>query len=256
MDGSRFDALNRALGQTLSRRRLSGLLSGSGLGVLGLLGATDPVAAACDPPCGVCQRCRDGRCKPKPNDTPCKVDGRCLNGRCNPRPTCDPAGTDCSSSNLRACCSRVCATVSSSTGKCALGDTDTKCFTGSDCIGGRCIGYRCRGKVDCSTKPDGTLCAADRACRGGACVGCWEDTNDLCCSIQNGGQTCIRPAICHADQCISCTSDLWCEDRCLPAGCENQCGKSCTSPSDCCGALTCQPVQDQFDPNKHRCLPT
>jgi hypothetical protein len=254
MDDARFENLVRALGRAFSRRRLTELLSGSGLGAaLGLMSRPAPVFAGCGKPCGACKRCKHGRCRPKKNDTPCKGDGRCLKGRCNPLPLCAQAGQGCSSGNPGACCSGVCGLGQSPT--CVRGETGAKCLAGSDCISGQCVGYRCQGEVDCATKPDGTLCATNRACHGGACVSCWTEVNDGCGSVQSGSLTVTRPAFCSANQCVSCDADLWCEDRCPSSACLNHCFKTCFSNADCCSELTCQHMPQQDDPNKHRCAP-
>ena len=252
MDDARFENLIRALGGAFSRRRLTGWLSGSGLGAaLGLMSRPGSVSAGCGKPCGPCKRCKRGRCKPKPNDTPCKGDGRCLKGRCNPRPGCLARGEGCSLAESGPCCSGVCGFGQSD--RCVLGEAGTKCYTGADCISGQCIGYRCQGEVDCATKPNGTLCATNRACHGGACVACWTEVNDGCGTVRSGTVTIVRPAFCFADLCHSCTSDLWCEDRCLDSACRNHCFKSCTSSLDCCSQLTCQEEGGPGGP-KH-CLP-
>jgi hypothetical protein len=254
MDPTRFDTLSRTLGRLRSRRGLGRVVGGSALAAaLGLLGAADPAAAGCAKKCGPCKRCKHGKCKPKPNDTPCKSDGRCLKGRCNPLPTCTPARQGCETANPGACCSGVCGGGQSPT--CVPGEAGDMCLANSDCISEQCIGYRCQGEVDCATKQNGTLCETNRACHDGACVACWTEANDGCGVVRSGTVIITRPAICFGDQCHLCTSDLWCEDRCLDSACRNHCFKSCTSSSDCCPQLTCQPMPEQGNPDQKRCAP-
>jgi hypothetical protein len=250
MDDRHFDALTRSFIRTLSRRRLTGLLGGAGMGALGLFGVAPPATAACKKKCGPCERCKNDKCKPKQDDIRCNGDGRCLKGRCNSRPDCFPFASTCSVDDPDACCSGICRS-----NKCMRGEMDARCRTGEDCISGKCVGYRCRGKLDCATKPNGTQCAVNRACQNGSCVACWNYGEHYCCRMDHSFHSCVAPASCEADQCVVCQSDVWCEDRCVAAACENDCLKSCTSPADCCGDLSCVHMPEQGDPNKHRCAP-
>ena len=83
MDADRFDALLRSLTSAASRR---GLVSGLAGGLLAVFAASQTgqeALAACGR-CGQCERCRNGRCRPKQNQTPCGADDtrQCCGGRC------------------------------------------------------------------------------------------------------------------------------------------------------------------------------
>ncbi|HEU5432639.1 MAG TPA: hypothetical protein VFU81_13310 [Thermomicrobiales bacterium] len=85
MDGRRFDAFARRLSSDLTRRRVVGLLGGAALGVALAAGKDDASAGnkkRCPGGCGVCQRCKRGKCKPHAGAA-CGAGGKCLaNGSC------------------------------------------------------------------------------------------------------------------------------------------------------------------------------
>ena len=87
MDHGTLDALTRSLtdsppGST-TRRTVTRLLGGLALGgPLALLGLRE-AEAKCKKKCGVCKRCKKGKCKPKPAGTAC-AGGTCQGGACLP----------------------------------------------------------------------------------------------------------------------------------------------------------------------------
>lgn len=81
MNADRFDALARSLGATGSRRAALPALAAA-LG--GAVAALRPgsIAAGCRRPCGSCRRCKNGRCRPKPNGAACGLCRLCTEGQC------------------------------------------------------------------------------------------------------------------------------------------------------------------------------
>ena len=84
MDAARFDALLRSLAMAASRRKLVSGVVGGLLVVLAAPLTGQEALAACKGRCGQCKRCRNGRCRPKQNQTPCGADDsrQCCEGRC------------------------------------------------------------------------------------------------------------------------------------------------------------------------------
>jgi hypothetical protein len=95
MDTIRFDALARQIGTATIRRRGLFLMAALGIGGLYLIDP-DPAAAKCTPKCGVCKRCKKGKCRRKPRGSSCPG-GMCLsNGSCGiPCETVDDCPTFC-----------------------------------------------------------------------------------------------------------------------------------------------------------------
>src|SRR5215217_9119635 len=102
MDDGSFDGLTRSFTASLTgsttRRGMTRLLAGLALGgPLALLGLGE-VEAKCKKPCGLCKRCKQGKCKPRPAGTACPG-GTCQRGACvasAPAVACScPAGTGC-----------------------------------------------------------------------------------------------------------------------------------------------------------------
>jgi hypothetical protein len=107
MDATRFDTLIRSLTDGSSRRAALGVGLG---GVLAALGLGESEAKKkrrrkkkCKRTCGPCQRCKKGKCRPKPAGIPCGDGGECLaNGSCALSCTMDdecdrlPSGCGCS----------------------------------------------------------------------------------------------------------------------------------------------------------------
>ncbi|HEU5434314.1 MAG TPA: hypothetical protein VFU81_21760 [Thermomicrobiales bacterium] len=108
MDGSRFDRIARLAGSRASRRGALAALAGAGLG--GALGFGGPDEAAAKPcrrgkQCGLCGRCKNGRCKARKDGALCAVDGGECQGKtcvcpndawlCPPAPACCDTGQAC-----------------------------------------------------------------------------------------------------------------------------------------------------------------
>jgi hypothetical protein len=82
-----IDRLAKSLGTRASRRGLAAVL----IALLGLAAAGEESDARCRRRCGPCRRCRNSRCRPRPNGTPCRNGGRCRRGKCVvPTPTVSP----------------------------------------------------------------------------------------------------------------------------------------------------------------------
>jgi hypothetical protein len=104
LDDRRFDALVRRLSSDLTRRRVVGLFGGAALGAMLAAGVGGDASAArkkqCVGGCGVCERCKRGKCKPNPGAA-CDSGGTCLtNGSCAIACTADD---DCPSSCSGGC---------------------------------------------------------------------------------------------------------------------------------------------------------
>lgn len=86
MDASRFDDTVRAFVADSSRRSLFGLAIAGGLTLAW------PSAGRARKPrkkkCGICEKRKRGKCKPKPNDTVCGEGKVCRNGRCECQQPC------------------------------------------------------------------------------------------------------------------------------------------------------------------------
>jgi hypothetical protein len=103
MDQIRFDRLARMVGGRASRRAALVALAGAGLGIAGV----DEAAAKCgrNKPCGLCKRCRNGRCEKRKNGSICAVDGGMCQGKkcicpsdawlCKQAPACCDTGQAC-----------------------------------------------------------------------------------------------------------------------------------------------------------------
>jgi hypothetical protein len=95
--------------------------------------------------CGTCQECRDGACVTSPDNASCNGSGRCLSGTCNAPPTCDPSLTECVPANAGACCSGICQPIPVfNVDLCGKGVAGTECTLNRDCGSGSCVGFRCR----------------------------------------------------------------------------------------------------------------
>ena len=170
MDDATFDALLRALASRTIRR---GVLAGLTGGLLTRGLASGEVSAAssglCKKPCGVCEKCKKGRCKKKNGKKTCKP-GKCQpkrfgaacgsggqicqgttcacpsgqklsGGVCGVEPTCDGPGRPCSTS----CCSSVCfGPPPAPNGACDVSRLGDSCREDVPCLGGTCIGFVCR----------------------------------------------------------------------------------------------------------------
>ena len=169
MDDPRFDAFTKAFTTTRSRRSLSRLLGGISVGgVLSTLGGTAALAR-CRPRCGPCKRCRNGRCRRKPDGTACGDGLTCSGGVCAKEPDClgssslDPCGFD-----LPPCCSDDCSFLAQ---HCECSGVGQPCHQTTDCCFAACIGFYCdgcRGEGQPCAE-DGGGCCFGLSCRGGLC---------------------------------------------------------------------------------------
>jgi len=85
MDAKHFGILTRLL-HVRTRRRVLGLFPAFGAATLAAalgLNRPHPAAAKCKKKCGLCKRCKKGKCKPKPAGTTC-TGGTCQGGTCVP----------------------------------------------------------------------------------------------------------------------------------------------------------------------------
>jgi hypothetical protein len=241
MDEHRFDTLTRSLVASGSRRGALRLLVSLGLGgTLIPLGAERAAAQ-----CGLVRTStqRASRCSRR---NPCCENARCKNKRCK----CKPEWCDTDDDGL-------CETQLGTDAACKA--CDDACDEFQSCRG--VFGTRFK---DCC-RPLGQVCELGQCCfetgdtnacqvianKGGP-QGCGyvEPNTDPRCCIPNG-------ATGAAGDCDCCGTSVQCEGACIPESCATNCNRTCTSNADCGSGcfLTCQPVQDQFDPDKHRCLP-
>jgi hypothetical protein len=192
MDPTRFDTWTRRLVATNTRRAVIRLLAGAVLAASAGVGLDLPAAARCRrKTCAPCGRCKNGRCKSRPNDTPCGDDGtgRCRGGVCRPRPTCTGAGSACNTPACEQCCSGRCASPGANA--CLASIAGSPCLTDGDCLSGVCSGYICVGPFGhpgdscadsfecvyacgpeeaCLAAPVNQACQIDRDCRSGRCA--------------------------------------------------------------------------------------
>ena len=119
MENDAFDSLTRSLTASLTgrttRRGITRLLGGLALGgPLALLGLSE-AEAKCKKPYGPCQRCKKGKCKPKPAGTVC-TGGTCQRGVCipaaapapPPSPLICPSGTFAVAGRCAPNCGQTC----------------------------------------------------------------------------------------------------------------------------------------------------
>ena len=162
MDADRFDGLARTFGQPRSRRSLTRLLGGLGLGgVLSVWGTTETLAATrnAGEPCTRGRQCKTGKCIGLKGHKTCSCSGRyecvsgaqCLHGGCFRSESCAAEctpGTTCGGGMFATCyCSETVSGVAvcyANDGNfCAEGkacDADNDCPTGRACIDVSCIG--------------------------------------------------------------------------------------------------------------------
>jgi len=227
MDESRFDDLLRSLSASPSRR--------SALRLLGALALGGNVASSFEEAkartCPVCKKKKHGKCKKLKDGTPCSpeegVHGECVSGHC-----CLP--NDCTE------CPNVCATY----------DALTECrpIFGSDskfCC--RPLQEVCEFSGDCCMETSYTVSCRTIANKGGL-VGCgfMEPNTATRCCIPAGAKG-------ASSDCDCCDTAILCEERCIPASCDQYCTKSCTTDTDCGTGcyLTCQ----EESPGEFRCHP-
>jgi hypothetical protein len=106
MEGRLFDRIATMIGARASRRAALVALAGAGLGSALAAGA-DEAAASCrkDKQCGLCKRCKNGKCKKQTTGAACAANGGECQGKhcvcpadtwlCSPAPTCCDNGQSC-----------------------------------------------------------------------------------------------------------------------------------------------------------------
>ena len=125
MEQARFDNIAKALGSQATRRLTLSALLGGTLGAFGVADAGAAKSGKSKPACGECEKCKKGKCKPKPNGTACTApsgNATCQTGVC----ICPQGSTDCfgtcrsTQTDPANCgtCGKVCAALDSS---CAAG---------------------------------------------------------------------------------------------------------------------------------------
>jgi hypothetical protein len=287
MDGSRFDALTRALAEPASRRRLLGGLAGAiSSAVLAAVGL-DPEDAAAKKKCRAngdkCRKgnqCCSGRCK----DHIC-VKKRRDEGECRRDRDCPDDGDPCTAA---VCDNQQCTTV-------RLGP-DVQCGENAYCDGDICRscdlagGPLCRdpsGEFRCATLDQdplhcgacGYACAEGEVCFRSECIPdsvgtpceiheecgpepgkrCFVDSNTgegMCCDAAATG---IYPAHCDdacvdlyydANHCGACRHrcDIEHGEICYETGCCVPRGNTCEEGQRCCrGGLGGLPCNNNFD---------
>ena len=168
MDADRFDWLARSLTTTRSRRGLTRLLGGLGLGgVLSVWGATETLGAkrGGGTPCTKGSQCKTGKCIGIPGHKTCS---------CSTKVTC-AAGSSC----LHGGCFRG-ASCAAECSQSSCGPGFVSCFC-SETVGGVPVCYgnenfctegkTCNGNRDCPT---------GRACVDVSCVGCSTAVAAVC----------------------------------------------------------------------------
>ena len=161
MDADRFDGLARSLTTIRSRRSLTRLLGGLGLGGgLAVWGATETLAAKRDAgePCTRGRQCKTGKCIGLQGHKTCSCSGRyecptgarCLRGGCFHAESCSvcPSGQGCGA-QLRQCfCSETVDSVPVCFASEEVCDGAKACDANRDCPTGRaCINTSCLGVV-------------------------------------------------------------------------------------------------------------
>ncbi len=230
MDGSRFDALARALAVSGSRRRLIGAVVAGTLGVLGLR-ATE--AAACRPVGSTCREhanCCSKRC----GDKDATGRHRCW---CQTAADC-PAPDQCHDAT---CTEGVCGTTPLTGQACDDGD---RCTVNDTCVAGACVAV----VVICPPQDECHSAACDSA--SGDCVqtpltGAPCDDGNSC----TVGSTCLNGA-CQGGTPVDPT--LTCPANVSQSNDPGQCGAVAiyAAPIVTCptGAITCSPPSGSFFP--------
>jgi hypothetical protein len=215
MDADRFDALSRALSTAHTRRRLTRLLGGLGLGgVLTTFGSEEAAAALRNGgyPCTTGSQCKTGKCLGS---------GKCSCSK--DFPTCkQPAPIQCKK-----------ATCDFSTKRCVTSNKEAGAKCPDD--GDPCTKNVCDGSGICihPKEADGTLCP-DGTCQDGDCdpcgrVGYWP--NQPCCD---------SPVKCEAGASCKIGGLATGEDPyCTPCG---DVGQQCCSDLSCVAGAICEPA--------------
>jgi hypothetical protein len=219
MDGSRFDTLSRALVRDHSRRGLTRLLGGLVLGgSLAVRGSPADEAKGKGKKHHKKHRGRSGPTCPE-GQKPCQ--GGCIpSNQCCENSDC-PGGRICQSGACVCPPERplVCPGTSVCAQCCSLDDCHpVGSADGLACQGGQCV---------CTV-------AGTRRCPNGACGSCCSDSD---CP---GAELCVEMDYHDREQHCRCDADK-CEISgdwfCVPMGCYNKCGTSCSNPGGyCCGS--------------------
>ncbi len=227
MDDARFDAFARTLGTTRSRRSLSRLLGGLGLGGgLSALTAQDAAAALRKggSPCTANRQCKTGECVGPAESKKCSC-SRTFPACKQPANSCKRAVCDFT---LKRCVVRTKA-------------NGAACGTGRECCDGACVDTRSNPR-HCGGC--GQRCQVNGICSAGTCT-CVRG------ECMNSGGTCcpasaVRPIACR---CTGATNLGTCEtegnvELCPPGT------VACTGPV--CAA--CCPANSTCDPSTGTCL--
>jgi hypothetical protein len=229
MDGSRFDALSRALVAGSSRRAATRLIGAIALGApLAFREPSETVAkhkkhkkkhkgaSPTPPPCPEgTRRCGD-QCLSVLiccDETDCAGGRTCQQGTCV-CPANRPHG-DCPGSGVCQEC-------------CDISDCRPPASDGQECQAGQCV---------CTF-------AGTRRCPDGLCGSCCDD------SECRGGQQCLSFGSDRHCQCAPVGETL-CHGLCIPTGCAAFCDAPCAADPTCCGGLSCKPDSA----GTPRCLP-
>jgi hypothetical protein len=216
MDGSRFDALSRALTATGSRRLTLVALLG---GIAGFQGLSDARArgksGTCKPRCNECERCDKGPCRRRNGKK------HCHKGKCKPK----PAGTLCAAFPGGVCQNGTCVDVQRDETNCgALGTT---CGVTQVCQAGSCFPRStCPATVTTSCPlAFAIFCGAGAGCRCGHSTEgnlvCLSFLGSFCPPSVPGGTAtpCITSATCPSGSAcldISACCGLTDANVCLP----------------------------------------
>jgi len=167
MESERFDRLARTVGQPRSRRSLTRLLGGLGLGgVLAAWGTTETLAAKrmAGEPCTKGRQCKTGKCIGILGHKTCSCSTRhecisgaqCLHGGCFRAESCAAEctiGTTCGAGMFSCYCSQTVDGVAvcyANENFCTEGktcDANSDCPTGRACVDTSCIGGPCADAV-------------------------------------------------------------------------------------------------------------
>ena len=252
MDPRRFDALTKSLSPSSTRRGLLRRLAPLPLaGVLAVLLGGESTRAdgsgaitgggnrhrnrnkpnhhrrdhgndTCTGKCGPCARCKDGKCKAKPDGRACKGDGVCTNGKCRPTATCPGEGQTCTTDPGTQCCP----------------DIDPNVV---------CGGYAFLTCQDCTQPPTaaGELCVAPLTATSNQCCGGNEDcfvgvrvvgTQPACfinasCNVSGGSDDpCMSDNDCTGDFTVCIRNELG-SDCCVTGSpATTLCAQPCPAP--------------------------
>ena len=151
MDGDRFDTLAKSVVSTTNRQRFLAALFGGGVAALGLASPDETSSARtgnCKETCGLCEACRQGKCKRRNGKKRCKP------GICEPRRDLD----ECSAVDVRDQLTCGCCQV---LGQPCVPGCNNRCCSGTCAdIGGV---FFCLGLIE------GKSCRFGAQCQSGVC---------------------------------------------------------------------------------------